>query len=323
MKKFIVMLIVVCFVLSIGSLVIMAEEKYPTKPITLIVPYGAGGMTDTTARLVADKIKHELGQPVIVVNKKGAAGLVGTAAFFREEADGYTVLVTTSDSLIVPLFQGEKEPIDPGKFKYVGSYMFQERVLFAQMDAPYKTWEEFVAYVKEHSGEVTFGSGGDMWATSIMKSVAIKEGLKMKYVMFDSGADASAQILGRHVDVCETGVGTPAYQAAKADKLRILIDLSSGTVPGFPDVQNVLDKGYPFAETMAYGIVLRAEVPEYIREIWENAFKTVMQDPDLINKMEKLGLTPEFVNGQEWEKICKGVLAVGDLLEYIKVLIEE
>jgi len=315
-----VILIMVCFVLSMGSLAIMAQEKYPTKQITLIIPYGVGGMTDTTARLIADKIKHELGQPVIVVNKPGASGLVGTAAFLNEEADGYTVLVTTSDTLIVPLFQGEKEFIDPGKFKYVGSYMFQERILFAQMDAPYKTWEEFVAYVKERPGQITVGAGGDIWATSIVKSVAVKEGLKMKYVMFDSGADASAAILGRHIDVTETGVGTAAYQSAKADKLRILINLSSGTVPGFPDVQNVLAKGYPFAETMAYGIVLRAEVPEYIREIWENAFKTVMQDPDLIDKLEKLGLTPKYADGQEWEKICKGVLAVGDLLEYIKVL---
>jgi len=321
MKKFIVILIMVCLVLLIGSLAIMAEEEYPTKPIILVVPYGAGGMTTTTGRLIVDKIKHELGQPVVLVNKPGAAGLVGINYFLREVADGYTALVVGTDSLIVPLFQGEKEPVDPGKFKYVGSYMFQERVLFAQMDAPYKTWAEFVAYVKEHPGEVTFG-GDDMWATSIMKSVAVKEGLKIKYVNFDSGAEASAAILGRHVEVCETGVGTPAYQAARADKLRILIDLSSETVPNFPDVQNVLDKGYPFAETMALGIVLHAEVPEYIREIWENAFKTVMQDPELIDKMEKLGLTPEFVDGQEWEKICKGVLAVGDLLEYIKVLEE-
>ena len=321
MKKFIVMLIVVCFVLSIGSLVIMAEEKYPTKPITMIVPGGAGGMADSTARLIADKIKHELGQPVIVVNKQGAAGLVGATHFLREPADGYTVLVTWVDVLSVAPFLQEEKSINPGKFKYVGSYMFQERVLFAQMDAPYKTWEEFVAYVKEHPGELTFGSGNCIWTTSVMKSIAVKEGLKMKYVVFDSGADASAAILGRHVDVCETGVGTPAYQAARADKLRILIDFCSGTVPGFPDVQNVIDKGYPFAKVGCYGIVLRAETPEYIREIWENAFKKVMQDPDLINKMEKLGLTPEFVDGQEWEKIAKGI-AVRELFEYIKVLEE-
>ena len=299
----------------------MAEEKYPTKPITLIVPYGAGGMTDTTARLIADKIKHELGQPVIVVNKKGASGIVGTTHFLKEKPDGYTVLVTTSDTLILPLFQ-EGEPIDPGKFKYVGSYMSQERVLFAQMDAPYKTWEEFVAYVKDHPGELTVGGGADYWAIAIMKSIAVKEELKMKYVMFDSGADASAAILGRHVDVCETGVGTPAYQAAVAGKLRILINLSSMTLPDFPDVQNVIDKKYPFVEQLAYGILLHAEAPEYTREKWESAFKTVMQDPDLIKKMENLGLTPKFVDGKEWGKICKGVLAVGDLLEYIKVLEE-
>jgi len=321
MKKIIIVLMIVSLILSIGSLAIMAEEEYPTKPITCIVPYGAGGMTDTTARFIADKIKIELGQPVIVVNKKGAAGIVGTTHFLKEKPDGYTVLVTTSDTLILPLFQGQ-EPIDPGKFKYVGSYMSQERVLFAQMDAPYKTWEEFVAYVKEHPGEITVGSGCDLWAIDIMKSIAVKEGLKMKYVVFDSGADASAAILGRHVEVCETGVGTPAYQAAVAGKLRILINLSSGTVPGFPDVQNVIDKGYPFSEQLAYGIVLHAEAPEYIREKWESAFKTVMQDPDLINKMKGLGLTPKFIDGQTWEKICKDSLLVGDLLEYIKILEE-
>ena len=317
MKKIVFVLIILSFLGFIAIPLSEAKEDYPTGPITCIVPYGAGGMTDATARLLAEKIKGELGQPIVVVNKKGAAGIVGTTHFLSTKPDGYTVLVNTSDAAVLPIFQ-KQEAIDLNKFKYVGSYMFQERILFAQVDAPYKTFEEFIAHVKQNPGKVSVGGGADIWAQHIMKSIAVKDGLKMKYVMFESGADASSAILGRHVDVCEAGVGTPAYQAAKAGKLNILIDLGAGKVPGFPNVPTVKQKGYPFYETLAYGILFHAETPEPIRQKWENAMKKVLQDPDLDSSMRKLGLEPEFVDGKGWETICKDAMSVVKLIEYVK-----
>ena len=197
--------------------------------------------------------------------------------------------------------------------------MPQERVLFTTNDKPYKTWEEFIAYSKAHPGEVSVGSGGAQWALEVMKSIAKTENIQWKYVMFKSGGAASSAILGGHVDVCETGTGTPAYQSARQGGLRVLIDLGSETVPFFPDVKNMKDMGYPFSTMLEYGMAMPKGVPEEIRAKLENALKTVMQDKELMKKMGETGFTPRFLPGKEYRKIVIG--AIGDtpaLQEFVK-----
>jgi len=320
MKKFIVMLIVVCFVLSIGSLAFATEKEYPTKPIIFNVTSGIGGMTDVSARILADKLKKVVGQPIAVVNKPGGGGLVGLKTFIAKEADPYVLTVTVTAHLNAAPFL-EAEPIETDKLIFVGSYMPQERILFAQMDAPYKTWEEFVAYVKEHPGEVSVGSGNCQWTLEVMKSIAIIEGLDMNYIRFKSGAEGSSAILGRHVDVCETGVGTPAYQAARAGELRIILNCGSGSVPHFPEVPNVIDKGYPFASRIEYGIVMHADVPESVRQFWEDALRGAMEDPVILEKFLELGLVPRFLSGALWKEVAiRDIEMAYELLEFNKAL---
>jgi len=244
---------------------VSAADKYPSKPITFIVPWGAGGMTDVSGRLLADKFKAELGQPIVVINKPGASGIVGLKYGLKQAADGYTVVVGPMTlALTTPYFQGS-QPFNPKDLSYVGSYMPQERVLFTTPDKPYKTFAEFIAYAKQNPGKISVGSGGAQWALEVMKSIAVKDSLKLKYVMFKSGAAASSAILGSHVDVCETGTGTPAYQAARAGKLVLLVDLGSETVPFFPQAKNLKQLGYPFTTLLEYGMVMKAGTPEPIR----------------------------------------------------------
>ena len=318
MRKLNLVLAILCIVLLFVSVDIMANDKYPTKPITAIVPFGAGGMTDISTRLVLGYIEKIFGQRIIVENKSGGAGIIG-AEYFLDQAkkDGYTVLFAATNVLIGPIFQGG-EAFDINKFKFIGAYMSQERPLLAPIDAPYDTWEEFVDYVKKHPGQVSFGSGAAVWAYNVMKSIAVKEGLELKYVMFQSGAEASAAIMGGHVDVCEVGVGVAAWEAAEAGELKVLFNLGSGDIKGYPEIKNPIDMGYPFSANVAYGIELHAEAPEYIRETWEDALNIVMQDQDLLNRMKELGLAPHFVNGQGWKKIWEESLSVKELLEYIK-----
>lgn len=320
MRKFVVMLVIISLVLSIGSLTIIAEEKYPTKPITFNVTSGIGGMTDASSRILADKLKKVVGQPIAVVNKPGGGGLVGLITFIAKEADPYVLTITVTAHLNAAPFL-EAEPIETDKLIFVGSYMPQERILFAQMDAPYKTWEEFVAYVKEHPGEVSVGSGNCQWTLEVMKSIAVIEGLDMNYVRFKSGAEGSSAILGRHIDVCETGVGTSAYQAARAGELRIILNCGSGSVPHFPEVPNVLDKGYPFASRIEYGIVMHADVPESVRQFWEDALRGAMEDPVILEKFLELGLVPRFLPGALWKEVAiRDIEMAYELLEYNKAL---
>ena len=297
----ILMVILLAAVLLVGPS--WAAEKYPSKPITLVVPLGPGGMSDVTARLLAEKFKVELGQPILVVNKPGANGILGLKYFLGQKADGYTVVIgTLTDSFASPYFQGV-EPFNLKDFSFVGSYMPQERVLFATPDKPYKTFQEFIEYAKKNPGQISVGSGGVQWALEIVKSIAAKDGLKMKYVMFKSGAEASTAILGKHVDVCETGTGTPAFQAARDGKLIVLVNLGSEQVPFFPNTKNLKQLGYPFFTVIEYGLAVKAGTPEPIRKRLEDTLRKALQDPEVKEKMIQMGLTPRFLDGTGFEKL--------------------
>ena len=322
MKRFIAVLVITFVMLSMGGLAIGAQEEYPTRPITFIIPSGPGGMCDTQARLLSDKMKKILGQPILIVDRPGASGVIGVKDFLGRKPDGYTLLFTWSGPFMSIYFQ-EGKSFDMEKFKYVGRWTPQARILFAQMDAPYKTFEEFLAYVKKHPGKVTVG--GRRMTFEVMKSIAVIHGkLKMRYVLFKSGGEVSSAILGRHVEVAETGSGTAAYKAAEAGKLRPLINLGTGTVPPWPELPSVREKGYPFALTTEYGLMLHAGVPEYIRQKWENVLKKVMEDPEVVNKLKDWGFAPQFLPGKDLEVICKVAAAsVPALLGFNKVLEEE
>ena len=302
---------------------VFAADKYPTKPITFIIPWGAGGMTDVSGRLLADKFKKELGQPIVVINKPGASGIVGLKYGLKQKADGYTVVVGPMTlALTTPYFQGTK-PFNVEDLSFVASYMPQERVLFTTPDKPYKTFDKFLEYAKKHPGEVSVGSAGAQWALEVMKSIAVKEKLKLKYVMFKSGAAGSSAILGKHVDLCETGTGTPAYQAAREGKLLLLVDLGSETVPYFPKAKNLKQLGYPFTTLLEYGLVVKAGTPEPIVKKLEATLKKALQDPEISGKMTKMGLTPRFLPGTEYEKICRNaVKSIPEMIEYNKALPE-
>ncbi len=318
MKRGLVLLLaVVCILSFCGSS--LASENYPNKPITIVVPWGVGGMTDVTARLLAEKFKAEFGQQVMVLNKPGANGAIGLKYALGQDANGYTLVVgPATDLLVGPYFLGT-EPFDPKELSFVGSYMPQERVLFTTPDKPYKTFQEFIEYARKHPGEVSVGSGGLQWALEVMKSVAVKEGLKMKYVMFKSGGEASTAILGKHVDVCETGTGTPAYQAARDGKLTLLVSLSAGKVPFFPDTKNLKEMGYPYNVPITYGLLMRAGTPEPIRKKLEQTLKKIIDDPETREKITGMGLTPQFTDGKTYEKICiDAINSVSSIIEYNK-----
>lgn len=323
MRKNLLVLLAVALVMFLFGGDVFAAEKYPNVPITFVVPLGPGGMTDVTARLLAEKFKAELGQPVLVVNKPGANGAIGLKYAQSQKADGYTVIVSIlTDNFVSPYFQGE-EPFNIKDFSFVASYMPQERVLFTTTDKPYKTFPEFIDYARKNPGQISVGSGANQWALEVVKSVAVKEGLKMKYVMFKSGGEASTAILGKHVDACETGTGTPAYQAARTGKLSLLVNLGSETVPFFPNTKNLKQLGYPFYTIVEYGLAVRAGTSEDIRKKLEDTLHKVMQDPEVKKNMVQMGLTPRYLDGKSLEKlVTEAVKSIPELVKYNKALPE-
>jgi tripartite-type tricarboxylate transporter receptor subunit TctC len=324
MKKMLIVPLSLIALLAFVPSPLRAADRYPNKPVTLVVPLGPGGMSDVTARLLSERLRVDLGQPVLVVNKPGANGILGAKYFLGQKADGYTVLIgTLTDAFASPYFQGV-EPFNLKDFSFVGSYMPQERILFAPPDKPYKTFEEFVDYARKHSGQISVGSGGVQWALEIVKSIGVRDRLKMKYVMFKSGGEASTAILGKHVDVCETGAGTPAFQAARDGRLNVLVGLGSGPVPFFPQAKSLKQLRYPFYAVIEYGMAVRAGTPEPIRKRLEDALRKALQDRDVKDTMIQMGLTPHFLDGKETEKLVNDSMrSLPELIKYNKAAQED
>lgn len=309
--------LVLCLML-LGAVPASAAE-YPVKPITCIVPFAPGGAADISVRMMVDKIQNILGQPVVVVNKGGGSGVPGLMSALRATPDGYTVVGGPSGSPFVAAYFLDAEPFDLKKIDFVAAYMLQERILLAGTDKPYKTWEEFAAYVKAHPGEVSMGSGASQEALEVVRSAALRDGLRLKYVMYKSGGEASADLMGGHIDVCELGVGTPGYQAARKGLLNILVNLGSNKVPFFEQLPSLKDKGYAYDATLQYGFLMPDGTPEAIRVKWEAAVRQALEDPDLKQRMLAAGFRPQFTDGAAYRAASeKKVSDVQSMLEYNK-----
>jgi tripartite-type tricarboxylate transporter receptor subunit TctC len=293
--------------------------EWPAKPLTAIVPWATGGMTDITTRLLVERFKEKLGQPVAVSNMGGAGGITGMRAILSARPDGYTLGSGATSSALGSTYFLDNPPFDLSKIDYIGSYCVQERILFAPPDKPYRTLKEFIDYVRKNPGAVSVGAGGAQWSMEVMKSLAKKEGLKLKFVMFKTGGEASTAILGGHVDLVETGSGTPAYQAAREGKLIPLVDLGSSRDPHFPNLKNMEELGYPFSCSSDYGMWVPAGVPEAIRAKLENALKQTIAEPSVKESLAQMGLNAQFVPGKEYREIVvKVVQSIPKLAEYVK-----
>lgn len=282
-----------------------AQAAFPEKPLNVVIAYAPGGTSDISVRMLAKKLETIMGQPVIVTNKGGGAGVPGFEYVLKSRPDGYTISAPATPAFTASIFL-KKKAYDLNDMCFAGAYMINDRILLTKTDKPYKTWEEFKAYIKENPGKVSIGSGASQDAMEVLRSVAIKEGLDVNFVMYKSGGEASADLIGGHIDACELGVGTAGYQAARKGELNILLNLGKGDVPDFPNVRKLhADLGHPFFSSVPYAFILPKGTPEEIRATWENAIKTALQDPDLQATMIKAGFSPKFMTGQEAKAFCE------------------
>lgn len=291
-------------------------DDFPSEPLTLIIPYGAGGMTDTSGRILANALGEQLGERVDVVNRPGAGGFLGLTDALRADPDGHTIVAVTTDIFANTVLLDRDFTMDD--VALVGSFMPQQRPLYANPDAPWDDFEGFVEYARDNN--VSFADGGALWAGNVVKAFAQQEGLQITHIPFDSGAEGSAALLGGHVDIGETGVGTPAWQAAKEGELDFLVLLTDGDLEefGFPEVENLLDKGYDHVVRMYYGLAVPADVPEPVRARLESALEGMLQDENVVSRLEELDLTPEFRSAEEYREIIDTVLVEAEeLSEYL------
>lgn len=268
-------------------------QNYPTKPITVIIPYSVGGTTDIVARLVTTQIGNNLGQALIAENRVGGGGQIGWSAAARSAPDGYTLLTTEMSFTIAPGLL-PKLPFDARKdFSHVITAAAAPHVLVINPGVPAKTVQEFVALAKAKPGSMNYGSGGNGTNThlggELFKSAA---GVDLLHVPYKGAGQVLTDLMAGQVQALVTSLPT-ALPHIKSGKLRALVVTSDTRSPLLPDVPSAKEANLPnFVMDFWVGFAAPAGTSTAIIEKLNHAIATTLTSPEGKRRLAEQGLTP-------------------------------
>jgi tripartite-type tricarboxylate transporter receptor subunit TctC len=292
--------------LSIGLVsVASAAEVFPTRSITLIVPYPAGGATDLLARPLADEAKKSLGQTIVVDNRAGGGGAVGVGAIVGKKPDGYLLAVAV-ESLHRNSFIN-KLPFDTVKdLTPIIAFSGNLYGICVRADSPYKTLKDLLNYAKANPGKLSYMASGVGTSGHIsMEELAVKAGgLKLSHVPSKGDQESSAALLGGHVDAISTSAGF--IPLVEAGQLRLLATYTSKRTKKFPNVPTVEELGYGVVQEAPIGIFGPKGMPADIVKVLHDAFKKAMGSQVFLTTMDKFQQPPVYMNPAELGKYWAG-----------------
>jgi len=269
-------------------------QAFPTKAITIIVPFSAGGTTDILARVLGQFISKDLGQPVIIDNRAGAGGNIGTQLVARAAPDGYTILMGTVGTHAINQSLYPKLAFDPIKdFAPLTRVALVPNLLVANPAQPFKTVKELTAYAKANPGKVTFGSSGS--GTSIHLSGELFKqmaGVDIQHVAYKGSAPAVNDLLGNHIAIMFDNMPS-AISHVKAGKLRPLAVTTAQRSPALPDVPTIAEAGVPgYEATSWFGLLAPARTPAPVVAKLNASILKTLADPDVKKKLLEQGAEP-------------------------------
>ncbi len=285
-----------------------AQDAYPSKRITMIVPFPPGGVADTVGRPVADALGRILAQPVVVENKAGAGGGIGMAQAAKAKPDGYTVLLALSSVTIIPeadkiLDRSPMYKLD--QLAPIARFTADPTVLVVRADSPWKTFKEFIDYVKANPGALTFGSSGN-YGTMHVPMEMLKQASKtyMVHVPYTGAGPAVVGLLGGQVDALATGPAT-IVQHVKAGKLRALAHWGQGRLGPLPDVPSLTELGYKVEFSQWAGLFVPAGTPEPVVAKLREAAKQAASDERVIRTIGAAGTPIQYLDAPEFAKFVQ------------------
>lgn len=293
-------LVSIAAVLAISLVSVSAQAEYPKKPINVIVPWGAGGDSDLTSRVWADAMEKELGTPVVVINKTGGGGVIGTTFVANAKKDGYTLInAGLSNVLVTPNFS--KTPYDFDSFVPVVKFTAVPLGILVATDSPYKTFDDFIAAAKEKS--VTQGSWGAASSGTILANIiADQAGYKPRFVHANTTAESMVSVIGGHIDSAVSF--PPAFGPhIKSGRARALV--MNSKMDAYPGVPTFADYGIKGSFEGWSGIFAPKGVPEEVVTTLVEASKKVMKDPKVLKAFENMGAVVDFRYGEDWVKDLK------------------
>jgi|SRR5688572_4728076 tripartite-type tricarboxylate transporter receptor subunit TctC len=298
-------LVVLCAALCGITRTALAQE-WPQRPVRILVPFAAGGVTDSIARISADWLTRRLGQSVIVENRPGANGAIAVEAVARSPADGHTLLMAPLPQMaILPAMT--KTPYDPVKdfipITIVGSNMF---ALAVHKSLPVDTLPRFVAFVKARPGQVSYASAGSGSVSHLTVALFMQRaGLDMVHVPYKGGAPALVDVVAGHVALY-FGNLAEVLPHARASRIRVLAVSGDKRAPQLPDVPTVAASGYPGFRTFTWnGIAAPARTPQAIIERIAREMQPAAGDAAFVSKLQGIGVDAICGTPEEFAKTLK------------------
>jgi len=280
-------------------------QTWPTRSLTLIIPFAAGGATDAIGRALANRMSQGLGQPVIVVNRTGAAGAIGANAVAKAAPDGYTILMaTTSTHAILPLTQDKLEYNPITDFSEIGLVAIAPNILIVSPKVSANSVTELIAYAKQNPGKINFASSGQGTITHLIGELFVMEaGIKAVHVPYKSGVQSFTDLSDGRVQFLFDSIvwSLPQIRAGKLKGLGITSAKRSQLAPEMP---TIAESGLPnFEGSTWFGLSAPARTPEPVLARLQNELKAALEDKELAKRLAVLGAEPAYLSGSDFAKM--------------------
>lgn len=312
-------------VLALAPAAAMAQAAFPTKPITIVVGFSPGGTTDTLARVVGQAMSRDLGQPVMIDNRPGAGGNIGTQMVARAPADGHTLLMGTVGTHAINQSLYKKMGFDPIKdFQPISRVALVPNLLVAHPSQPFKNVRELIAHAKANPGKINFASSGS--GTSIHLSAEMfnqMTGVDMQHIPYKGSAPALTDLLAGQTAIMFDNMPS-VISHVKAGKLRPLAVTTPQRSPALPDVPTIAESGVPgYSATSWFGLLAPAGTPAPVVAKLNASILKALADPEVKKKMAEQGAEPhgekpeqfaEFIRSEtaKWGQTVKASGATAD-----------
>jgi len=301
MKKRLLIAGLVCSVLSNLA---GAADAWPSKVITMVVPFPPGGVADTVARPVAAAMEKQLKNSIIIENKGGAGGAIGMGQVARAAPEGYTILMALSSIAIIPeadKVTGRKPLYQLAQLKPIARFTADPTVLVVRADSPWKTLPEFIAAVRSKPGAYSFGSSGNYGTMHVpMEMLKSQAKLHLLHVPYTGAAPAVMALLSDQVTALSTGPASVA-QHVKSGKLRVLAHWGTEPLAAFPGVPSLKDAGHPVEFAQWSGLFVPAETPEPVVARLREAARVAANDPQVRQIMTLAGSPLQYLDTPEFQ----------------------
>lgn len=280
-----------------------AQDAYPNRPVSVVVPFPPGGVADIVARPVARAMGQFLNQTLVIENKAGAGGGIGMAQVARAEPNGYQVLFALSSVVVIPEADKvlDRSPMyQLSQLKAIARFAADPTVLVVKADSQYKTYADFIAYVKANPAKVSFGSSGNYGSMHIpIEQLKVATNTNMLHVPYTGAGPAVAALLGGQIEVLSTGPAS-VVQQIQGGKLRALAHWGPDALAALPAVPSLTSLGVPIVYAQWAGLFVPAKVPESIVQKLRDAARFAANDTVTQQALIAAGTVMQYQDASEF-----------------------